>query len=84
MYARLTMVGNTKGDHVRDSPKESGNYPQMFVSIPKAKSDSVDNLSAIILISQSRKGKLTDVSWLEPVPTVPATALLGFAHLVQL
>ena len=70
--------------YVIDSPKEPSNHPKTFVSIPSAKLESPDNLSAIPLIPKSRKGSLTDVSWREPVLAAPATAFLRLAHLVWL
>ena len=75
MYVRLIVVGNTKEEYVRDSPKEPSNYPKTFVSIPRAKLESLDILSAIVLIFHGQKGNLADGSWLETVPVVLDTVL---------
>lgn len=55
MYARVIVVRNTREKYVTGSPKEPSNYPKTFVSIPRAKLESPDNLSAITRYHRARR-----------------------------
>lgn len=55
MYARVIVVRNTREKYVTGSPKEPSNYPKTFVSIPRAKLESPDNLSAITRYQRARR-----------------------------
>lgn len=50
-YVRVVVVGNTKEDNVRRSSKEPGNYPKTPVSISGVKSEPLDSLRDVAVLT---------------------------------